>query len=287
MVQVQRFQRVLEHLEKKEILTVEEAVSLLGASAPTVRRDFKLLAKEQLIQRFRGGIKLVKYPVWEMTPVEFREVQHPLEKQALAEKAAELLCPGDVVIIDGGTTTAMMSEFIPDFQLQIITNSVRLVSALETRHHMRLNLSIYMTGGALHPHSGILLGPTTEATISQYHAGRAFLSVGGITDSHIYNTNELVVGTERAIIDAAETTVILADHSKIGKRAFSPVATLDKVDTLITDQFPENEEMLRKIENAGVHVITVSVSRLNQFKADRRLREEKTMLASGQNESRS
>lgn len=263
MIQLKRIQRILEHLETNEVLTVNEGVKLLGVSSPTIRRDFKLLGKEPFIQRLHGGIKLVKNVAQEMTPVELREIHHPTEKRALAERAARLLCPGDVVIIDGGTTTAMVSEFIPDFRLQVVTNSTRLLAALETIHKNRLNLGINITGGSLYPHSGILLGPTAKAAMSQYHAQWAFLSVGGITDSHIYNTNELVVEIERVMIDAAEKIVILADHSKIGCRAFSPVANLDDVDILITDEIPGNEQMLQKIEDAGVQVIRVVVDRLN------------------------
>jgi DeoR/GlpR family transcriptional regulator of sugar metabolism len=270
MLQIQRIQKTLEYLEEKEVLTVDEAVRLWGVSPPTVRRDFNLLAKEPFIQRVHGGIKLVKYPGGDMTPVEYREIRFPFEKRALAEKAAGLLRPGNVAVIDGGTTTSMLSEFIPDFQLLIVTNSVRLVAGLEGQHRKRVDLAIFVTGGVLYPHSGILLGPTTQTAISQYHAQWAFLSVSGITDSQIFNTNELVVATERTMIESAEKVVILADHSKIGKRVGSPVTSLDNVDILFTDQSPENDQMLQRIENAGVQVNRVPVSPLDRIEDDKR-----------------
>jgi DeoR/GlpR family transcriptional regulator of sugar metabolism len=201
---------------------------------------------------------LIKPDPGEMVPVELREIQHPLEKQALAARAVELLSPGDAVIIDGGTTTSMLATSIPDFPLRIITNSVRLVASLEAHRQNYPRLDIYLTGGILYPHSGLLLGPSAEASVSQYHAQWAFLSVGGITDSGTFNTNELVVEVERAMIGSAEKVVILADHSKIGKQALCSAIGLDEVDILITDEFPENDHTLQKIAEVGVQVIRVS-----------------------------
>ncbi len=87
--------------------------------------------------------------------------------------------------------------------MRIITNSVGLVAQLEARGKMHPQLEIYVTGGVLYPRSGLLLGPRTEASISEYHAHWAFLSAGGMTERGSFNTNELVVGTERAMIRSA------------------------------------------------------------------------------------
>ena len=181
------------------------------------------------------------------------------------ERAAALLGPGDTVTVDGGTTTSMLASFIPDFPLRVITNSVRLVTALEALHRDHPLLEIYVTGGLLYPHSGILLGPGAQASVSQYHAQWAFLSAGGITDSHVFNTNELVVGTERAMIDGAEKVVVLADHSKIGKHSLCAVVSVENIDILITDEHPENDEALRRIEDLGVQVIKVKAKPHNQL----------------------
>jgi DeoR/GlpR family transcriptional regulator of sugar metabolism len=257
MIQLQRFQSILAYLTENPILSVEGAIELTHASPATIRRDFERMANDRLVRRVRGGVALLKPGPSEMVPIKLREIRFPAEKRALAIRAAALLRPGDAAIVDGGTTTLMLAGGIPDIPLRIITNSVRFVSELEARQPDHPQLEIYVTGGILHPHSGLLLGPRTEASISEYHAQWAFLSVSGITERGSFNTNELVIGTERAMIKSAEKVVILADHSKIGRPALCAGARLDEIDVLITDFWGENEPILNVIEGAGIEVIRV------------------------------
>lgn len=259
MMQSTRRERMIEHLHGNAVLRVEEAVQLFSASPATVRRDFKSLAELGMAQRVHGGVRLCKPAPWEMQPFQVREVLHAREKHAIAERAAKLLRPGDVFMVDGGTTTSMLGGCIPDFPLRLITNSVRLASILEDRHAGHSRLEIYLTGGILYPHSGLLVGPTAKASLAQYHAQWAFLSVGGIDETGLSNTNEMVMENERVMISSAETVVVLADHSKIGKRAMCSVAGLGDIDILLTDECPEDEPVLRRIEEAGVRLITVKL----------------------------
>ena len=249
---------MVEYLSEREVLTLEETVRLLGASRATIRRDFGQLAKQKLARRVRGGIAAIKSPPGEIAAFTVREVQHPVEKRAIAARAASLLRPGDVVIIDAGTTTRMFASCVPNIPLRIITTSIRLAAELDGPSIDRSRLEVYVVGGALSPYAGAVLGPTTEAMLVQYHAQWAFLSVGGITPRGISNTNELVVQTQRAMIASAEKVVVLADHSKIGKQAMCGVCDLDKIDVLISDEWPENRELLERIGAAGLTVITVS-----------------------------
>jgi len=257
MIQAERTQRIIEYLSGSEILSVEEAIRRLGASPATVRRDFAKLAREGAVRRVRGGVRLARPAPGEIPSFELREILHHREKQAIAARAAQLLRPGDVAIIDGGTTTAMLGASIPDIPLRIITNSVRLTTVLEA-HHAGSRLEIYLTGGILYPHARLLLGPAAKASVSQYHAHWAFLSVGGITEAGIFNTNELVVEVERAMIDSAERVVILADASKIGRHAMCTVCGLERIHMMITDARPEEHTLLARISEAGVQVITAT-----------------------------
>ena len=258
MIQFERIQKMLEYLSEREVLTLEETIRLLGASSATIRRDFGQLAKQKLARRVRGGIAAIKPSPGEIAAFTVREVQHPVEKRAIAACAASLLQPGDAVIIDAGTTTRLIASCVPKIPLRIITTSIRLAAELDVPNIDRSRLEVYVVGGTLSPYAGAVLGPTTEAMLAQYHAQWAFLSVGGITPRGISNTNELVVQTQRAMIESAEKVVILADHSKIGKQAMCGVCNLDKIHVLITDEWPENRELLQGIGAAGVKVITVS-----------------------------
>lgn len=258
MIQLERHERIIGYLSQHDVLSVTDAVTLFEASPATIRRDFNEMAQQNLVRRVRGGIKIAKPLAGDILPFALREVRFSQEKEALCRRAAQLLRPGEVVIIDGGTTTFFISQFMPDFPLRVITNSLRLAGALEERRVERSNLEIYITGGYLYPNSGILLGPNSISSLQQYHAHWAFLSVGGITDQGIFNTNELVVETERTMLEHADKVVVLADHSKLGLHAMCTVCPLARIDILITDAWPEHAPLLAKIADAGVEVVTVN-----------------------------
>ena len=259
MIQEQRHDQILGYLADHEFLSVEDAIHLTRTSPATVRRDFRVLAERELVQRTRGGIRRSRNAANGMTPFALREIRNAREKAALARRAATLLSPGDVLIVDGGTTTFHLAGYLPSFPLRLVTNSLRLAAVLGEKRTGESSVEVFLTGGYLYPQSSLLIGPQARASLSQYHAHWAFLSAGGINEEGIYNTNELVVETERTMMENVNQVVILADHSKIGTRAMCYLCGIEKVDMLITDTWPENEPILERFRESGLEVITVDV----------------------------
>lgn len=259
MIQRERRQRVLDYLLDRDVLTVEEACTLLNASPATVRRDFRALAKMGLAERTRGGVGRVQTVLGGMLPFVAREVQQSREKDAIACEAARLLRPGDVVMIDGGTSTFHLAKYLPDCPLRIITNSLRMAAALGDKRHADADVEVFLTGGYVYPQSGLLVGPQAVNTLAQYHADWAFLSVGGICEDGIFNTNELVVESERMMIRNADRTVVLADHTKIGRRSMCRLAELSLLFRLITDSYPETDATIQRLREMGLDIVSVEV----------------------------
>jgi DeoR/GlpR family transcriptional regulator of sugar metabolism len=253
----ERDDRILALLAEKSFLSVEDAAALTKSSLATVRRDFQRLSDTRKIERVRGGARPIRSEP--MTPFALREVQYSREKEMLARAAAELLSPNDVLIIDGGTTTFHLGRCLPDIPLRIITNSLRLASVLDDQSRTRTGLEVYLTGGYLYPNSGLLVGPGAQASLAQYHAQWALLSVGGVSEEGFFNTSEVVVETERRMIEHADRVIVLADHSKIDKRSMCQVCPLADVDYLITDANPATTAALRRLGNAGLQIITAGV----------------------------
>lgn len=260
MIQDQRQEKILAYLADHEYLTVEEAMTRFGASGPTIRRDFAKLDHLNLAQRCRGGLKVRKATRHDIIPpFALRQLRQAGPKQVIARRAVDLLEPGHVITIDGGTTTFHMGASLPDISLRVITNSLRLVWDLETRHHDRPNIEITLTGGLVYKDSGILLGPVTRNNLTNYHADLAFLSASGITEQGIYNTNELVAETERVMIQRADRVVILVDHTKFNKKSMCHVCELDHIHTLITDRMPEGVALAHTFKEAGVEAIEAGI----------------------------
>ena len=255
MLQRIRQDKIVEYLAENDFLTVEKAIKLFSASPATIRRDFSYLAENNIVTKVHGGIKKLDSGHTTL-PYAIRENRFSSEKAALAKKAVELISPGDVIFIDGGSTTAQTGYFLPDIDLRIISNSLKLANIIEERHPFNSGLEFFMTGGFLYRKSGILLGPKTKESLLQYHADIAFISAAGIAENGISNTNELVVETERAMIENADKVVVIADASKLGQSAMCKVCQLSEIDVLITTRIEDNRlEKQLKLNNIDLIIV--------------------------------
>src|SRR5690606_26389117 len=110
---LERRRHILELLKTESFLTVEQVQNLLGSSPATTRRDFADLADQMMVVRGHGGIhRIDDAPVMGVVPYSRRQVTNPEGKERIARAAAALLNANDVVIIDGGTTTAPIARYI-------------------------------------------------------------------------------------------------------------------------------------------------------------------------------
>lgn len=253
MMKSQRQDLILRAVAESGVLSVEQAMVRCHASQATVRRDFNELASDELVERVRGGIRSPS--TGGAVPFAVREIQQVTQKLAIAERASHLLSAGDVVFVDGGTTTLQLASCLPDLPLRIITNSLRLAASIENHAMAQSRWEIFLTGGYLFPGSGLLVGPSAQAGLAQYHADWALLSAGGITSDGVFNANEHVVESERVMIGNADRVAILADHTKLGRHAMCHIAGLDDVDVLVTDQSPSESAHLASIAERDVEVL--------------------------------
>lgn len=249
----ERHEHILRLAGERGMIYLDRAVQATGASIPTIRRDFEELSKTGAVERVRGGIRVVRKEG--NLPFNMREVQHSEAKTAIAREAVRLLKAGDVLFIDGGTTTYHMCFCLPAIPLRIITNSLRLSAHLDHPAHRQSDWEVYLTGGFMQHDSSMLTGPGTLHSLDFYHADWAFLSIGGITAEGLYNNSEAVVETERKMIERSDRTVILADQSKLGKRAMCRVCPIDPIDRLITDP-PQGRSLIEEsLKKAGCKIV--------------------------------
>jgi DeoR/GlpR family transcriptional regulator of sugar metabolism len=254
MLQSQRHEKILNVLRERGYLSVPEAVSIFASSPATIRRDFTLLCRAKLLRRVRGGVGHIDSGA-DPAPFPARENIFTVEKRRIAAKAVSLIKSGDVVFVCGGTTTFHIAACLTNIDIRLITNSVRLAAALDLRKSEIPNVEIYLSGGFMYAKSGMLLGPSAENSFGMYHADLAFIPAEGVSAEGVFNSNELVVGIEQAMLRNASKTIVLADHSKLGHKAMCRICRLEETDSLITDEF--DAAAVEEIKQRGVTVVTV------------------------------
>ncbi len=224
---------------------MSQLVELLQTSESTVRRDLESLEGSGAIRRLRGG---AAYCGESLKPFEARAVQSTKEKQDIGRVAAGLVQPDDAILIDGGTTTLEMARCLTG-PAQVVTNSIPIAHLLANQTAIELT----MIGGVLFPKTGVALGPIAQQCLAGLHPRRLFMGAGGVTEEGLFNSNQLLVDTERRMIEVAEEVILLVDHTKFGHRSLVPLCRLDAVDHVITDA-GLSAEWKQRLEGMGIRL---------------------------------
>ena len=224
----EREKLILNKLSSQGSVTVTAMARELGLSEVTIRGDLKTLEDRGWLNRKRGGAASVLH-----RGILERQQTRQEEKNAIARHAAELVKDGDVIMIEAGTTIALVAKYLQGRRdIHIVTNSSLVFS------YARLNpmLQITMTGGEFRRATESLVGPIALDTINRLNVRLAFVGTDGFSLERGITTH-LVEGAEivKAMKAHAATTVLLADSSKFGKVGFISILPLTELDGIITD----------------------------------------------------
>src|SRR5439155_24425965 len=118
------------------------------------------------------------------------------EKRQIAQAAVARIRDGDAILLDGGTTTLEVARLLVGRRLQIVTNSLPIANLLASNRETEL----IMLGGYVYPKTGVALGPLTARMLPDVHVNQTILSVGGVTAKGLFNSNVLLVETERQMM---------------------------------------------------------------------------------------
>ena len=232
MLVEERRQRVLDLVSRKGFAGLAELARAIRVSQSTIRRDLDHLHQQGLLRRTHGG---AMYPGEEadaaLPALEDRSERQIEEKRQIARAAVARIRDGDAVLLDGGTTTLEVARLLVGRPLQIVTNSLPIANLFASNRETDLIL----LGGFVYPKTGVCLGPLTQRVLPDLHVHQAILSCGGITAKGLFNSNVLLVETERQMMRCADEVVVVADHTKIGRPALAFLCELSAVDTLIVD----------------------------------------------------
>ena len=230
----QRQAFIMDRVREDGAVRVADLVMALGVSDMTVRRDLEILDERGLLKKVHGGATTVTSNALFEPGFSAKAALQQAEKEAIADAAVALAEPGMAIGVSAGTTTYALAQRLAYVRgLTIVTNSIRVADVLF--HAGRADQTIILTGGVRTP-SEALVGPFAVAALRTVHMDLIFVGVHGM-DPHSGFTcpNLLEADTDRALIQAGRSLVVVADHSKWGVIGISSIARLDEADVLITD----------------------------------------------------
>lgn len=229
MLTAQRKAFLLDKLSQEGRLVAASLASALGLSEDTIRRDLRELASEGRLLRVHGGALPVS-PTHR--PLQERRGMEAVAKAALAQAGAARIRPGQVVILDGGSThLALASALDPSLSATIVTHAPGIAAALEPFPR----IEVVLLGGRLMRHSMVALGPETSEAYLRLKADLCFLGVTGLHPETGLTTGDAEeAALKRLLLRAAGEVVVLATPDKIGASSPWSIAPLTAAHALIS-----------------------------------------------------
>lgn len=231
------------------LASVEELSERYGVTSSTIRRDLARLESEGLIARTYGGAIFI--PNENESPLQERQGEASAAKRAIAGWAAQRIGDHERVLLDGGSTVGALAATLGQRQsLRITAMGVNALNSLVNRDDIELS----SPGGIIRPSSQSFVGPGTEAALHRETFDRAFLGADGVTAQFgLCEADPEQTRLKEIIAERSSDVYVLADGSKIGRRAFHHWAVLPTPWTLVTDESAHPGE-IEGLRAAGVTV---------------------------------
>ncbi|GAA1888810.1 DeoR/GlpR family DNA-binding transcription regulator [Streptantibioticus ferralitis] len=242
----QRRALILDEVRRRGGVRVNELTRKLNVSDMTVRRDLDALAHQGVVEKVHGGAVPVAEASTHEPGFEAKSSLEQGAKEAIARAAAAMVVPGSAIALSGGTTTYALAHHLLDVpDLTVVTNSVRVADVfhagqrrggVSAQSAARAGAAtVVLTGGVRTP-SDSLVGPVADRAIRSLHFDVLFLGVHGLSvEAGLSTPNLAEAETNRQFVRSARRVVVIADHTKWGTVGLSSFATLEEVDTLVTD----------------------------------------------------
>jgi DeoR/GlpR family transcriptional regulator of sugar metabolism len=242
--QAQRRQRILTALQKAGQLSVVELSARFNVSEVTIRHDLQALGEQDLLLRIRGGaLDINNMPEFSF---DVRQQQQSAEKIRIGKAAAELVNPGDTIILDASTTAQAIIPFLKNIsELTVITNGLKAaISLLDAPQ-----IQVLLPGGNLRRESISLVGKPQDDILERLNVQIGFFGARGLTlEEGLTDVNLSEVAMKQVMVERCRHVVGVFDASKWGRVAAATFAPLGKVDTIISDTKapPDLVEQLRQ-----------------------------------------
>jgi len=253
-----RVNYLLNRLSIDGFSSIKELSKKLEVSEMTVRRDLRELSKSNIVTLIPGGAILKKNP-----PIDKDEEKYLIqaaeslmleEKIKISRKAASLIEPNDVIVIDTGSTTENLPKFIPEnMPLTVICYALNILFNV----YENKNWKLIFPGGYFHGDTLMLESPEGIEMIKRIRANKAFISAAGVSEKlGVTCATAYEKETKRAVIESSDKKILLVDSTKFGKIKISHFADLTDFDIVITDS-GISKEFVNIIKNIGIKLYIV------------------------------
>lgn len=251
----QRIKQIINLLKMKNAVSIKELTRQFAVSEMTIRRDLSLLSDDNIIELISGGAILKSENGSEEDEDKYfisnEETKRTREKVKIAKKAAALIEPNDTIILDVGSTTENISQFIrEDFPVTILCYALNILVDI----YRKKNCRPIFAGGYFHENTLMFESSDGINLIRKIRADKAFISAAGVSETlGVTCANPYEIDTKKAVLQSAKTKILVVDSTKFGKVKVAYFADLQVFDMVITDN-ELSEEAQATLQKLGIEV---------------------------------
>lgn len=220
-------------LKENGSVTTTALIETFGVSIETIRRDLQELEKNNRLHRVHGGAIAVG-EMDQFQELSVRLHKHDSQKKVLSRTAAGMVCEGDVIGVDAGSTAFYFAQALKEMRrkVTVVTYSLDVFQILNGVSEFE----VILCGGHFLKNENAFSGPLTLEMLKQLHVRKAFVFPTAVSMQHgICDHEPEFVLMQKQLIECADTTYILADSSKFEKIDLLRVAEMQKNYIYITD----------------------------------------------------
>ncbi|MGJ8692634.1 MAG: DeoR/GlpR family transcriptional regulator [Thalassotalea sp.] len=235
MAQNKRQTTLVEFLQDKGFVTIDELVKHFDVTPQTIRRDLNQLANEDLIIRHHGGAEATTSTTAN-TSYQSRKILNLEAKEKIAKELVQIIPNGASLFINIGTTTETIARALLNHKnLNIVTNNIHVATILSAKE----DFTVIVAAGEVRHRDGGIIGEATCDFISQFQMDFGIIGISAISnDGSLLEFDFREVKVAQAIIDSSDCVLLAADNSKFGRSAMVKQGSITQVDHLFTDITP-------------------------------------------------
>ena len=253
-MKLDRRHQIIDMINRQRTVKNSELMERFDISIETVRRDLEYLEQQGYLRRVYGGA-VAAGSLGGEPEYASRAKSQSEEKQAIAEAAAGLIGPEDSIYLGVGTTVQAMTRYIRSMgNVTVFTNALRTAVELSETP----GCTVILPGGQLRAKELTLSGFPAEENLAHFNVDKAFIGIGGITETGVTDFHIGEAQIHRQLIRNARQSIVLADSGKLGVRAMTNVCALEEIDVVVTDS-KAPRHIVKALEQAGVRVILAKV----------------------------
>lgn len=232
MLALERRKEILNLIESKQSIKVQDLSKVFNVTEETIRRDLDKLEKEGYIKRTYGGAVLNER-IDSDPPFNIREIRNIEEKISIAQMVIKHIEDGDTLMLDSSSTALQVAKLLKEKEnITVITNSVPIILELSGCP----NTTVISSGGTLRKPSLSFVGYCAEEILEKYNVDKTIISCKGMRmDKGIMESNEMEGKIKQSMANAADKVFLLVDGTKIDTTSFFTMLNFEDIDTIFTD----------------------------------------------------